>query len=183
MLRGKRIVTWTLVGCGVLAFVALVIAGFTSQHNPGANRAASRASVSDIGRAVILDDVAFEVTSVRRAKRVRRSPRSASEVDLHARGVLVAVDFSYKNVGEDPTTAFVSDSSFLGGDGKTYGLDFGGATISNLQAGASGRARFVFDVRAAAVRGGRLLLTDCSAPLLDVPEQRCAVDELDLGLE
>ena len=53
---------------------------------------------------------------------------------------------------------------------------------SQRQRDASGRARFVFDVSPQAVRGGQLLLTDCAAPLLDLPSQRCAVATIDLGL-
>jgi hypothetical protein len=181
MLRERRIATWTLVTFGVLLVVAVVIAGITSQHESALDRATAPAR-SDVDRKVVLKNVAFEVRRVRRVERVRRSSGSASRTDVGTAAVLVTVDVAFENVGKDPATAFVSDSSFLGGDGKTYDLDAGGATIANLQSGASGRGTFVFGVSPSAVLGGRLLLTDCGAPLLDVPQQRCAVAELDLGL-
>jgi hypothetical protein len=158
-------VAWALVAGGLLvaALVVVALAVVRRSHAPAVTRARA-------GSGVVLGHVAFEITGVRTVARARSATTS------------VAVGVEYENVGETPVTAFTSDSGFLGGDGKTYDLTSGGAAISDLQRHASGRATFVFAVGRAAVRGGRFLLTDCAAPLLDVTDQRCQVAIVDLGL-
>src|SRR5206468_11415140 len=131
----------TLVACGILVS-ALVLARLT-----GVDFAHTTAATADhhSGRRFVLDNVAFEITGVHVTKRLRGRRGSARQPGVAPRGVFVSVDVAFRNVGESPVSAFISDSSFLGEDGKTYGLDLGGAAISNLQRDASGRARFVFD--------------------------------------
>jgi hypothetical protein len=173
---------WGFLTVGVVFVVVLVIAALTSPASK-TGTAATGTTTPAIRKPLerfVLRGVSFEITRARTVERL--VGRDAAGGATRAKGVFVIVDLTFRNVGEDPVTAFTADSGFLGGNGKTYGLDSGGATISGLPPRASGAGRFVFDVEPAAVRGGRLLLIDCGAPLLDSPEQHCSVAQIDLGL-
>jgi hypothetical protein len=180
----RKVAKWTLIVGGVL-FVALVIASFTSLGNGGktASKGSKGSHAAGLGETVVLRDVAFTITHARTAKRLPSFPGQTARYSDRAKGIFVRVSISLKNVGVMPATGTIADSTFFGGNGKTYSPDSSkNSTFSELQRGFSGRGWLVFDVSPEAVRGGRFVLLECGAPLLDEPIQRCGTARIDLGL-
>jgi Domain of unknown function (DUF4352) len=171
---------WTIVGIGAL-LVGLVMLKLTVLDDEKSARGEqSAASLED---PVVLHDVRYEITGIRKARRLFavESPTEFDEPRQTA-GTFVAVDVSLTNVGDAPEAASFHGSALVGGNGETYVLDslsFG--TLYDLQPDVTERGRLVFDVPPSAAAGATLVLADC--PLDDSGEPAdCADARVDLGL-
>lgn len=174
----RKIVTWTLIVFGLL-FVALVIAalaGVGEQADNTAKPGRKAARSAAVGKPVVLHGISYRITRVRKARQVEYAK---------AQGIFVVVDISVKNVGDEPADIF-TQSSLLGGNGKTYSLAGRASDIAlafDLQPEFSKRGRLAFDVGPAAVRGARLRIENCKVDLTqDTLRGDCDSATIDLGL-
>jgi Domain of unknown function (DUF4352) len=176
----KRIV-FGLLAVGLVAALSVTILRDEDQAQTG-----EEASAVGVEEPVVLHGVRYSVTRIQKAKRLY-AQLQPSEYDepKQALGVYVAVHLTVENIGDEAASGSIHDSTFVGGDGKTYALGSlsNGTTIFELQPDVSDRARLVFDVDPAAVRAGNLGLANC--PLVDRPEpsQGCATARIALGLQ
>jgi hypothetical protein len=180
----RRLITWTLIVGGVLC-VVLLISSLTSlgDGRQASAKGSEGSHVTGIGERVVLNDIAFTITHAGSGKRLPTHLGQTPRYWAKAKGIFIRVSISFTNVGAVPATGTITDSTFFGSDGKTYGLDSSRhSTFSDLTRGFLARGWLVFDVSPNALQGGRLVLLECMAPLLDQPIQRCATARIDLGL-
>ena len=182
----RRVVSWKLIAIGLLLVGLVAALSFTSLRDEDQTPTGEQPSAVGVEEAVVLHGVRYRVTRVQKAKRLYAQLHPADyDEPKQALGVYVAVHLAVENVGDGSASGSIHDSSFIGGDGKTYvlGALSNGTTIFELQPDVSDSARLVFDVDPAAVRGGSLGLANC--PLVDQPEpsQGCAAAKIALGLQ
>jgi hypothetical protein len=172
-----------LAGLAVLlvAVVAVKLTGRDDEDRTSSRDEESLAAA--VGESIVLHGVRFEVTGVRRAKRLFgvENPTEFDEA-RQTSGTFVAVDVALRNVGDEPASASIHGSSLVGGNGTTFALDsFSWGTYYDLQPDLTERARLVFDVGPAAAPGAMLDLADC--PLDEAGEPAdCTSTRIDLGL-
>ena len=185
MLRMKRkVVTWTLIVFGLLVVGVVAAVNLTSLGEEDRTTKGEQASVVGVAEPVVLHGMRHRVTGVRKAKRLYAQLQpSKYDEPRQAQGVYVAVNLAVENVGDEPVSGSIHESTFIGGDGKTYALGAlsNGTTIAELQPGFPDRARLVFDVDPAAVRGGSLGLATCPYIGQLEPGQGCASAKVVLG--
>ena len=175
----RGIVKWPLIGLGVLVagFAALTVLDDDQTTSAGEQSAVT------IDEAVVLHDVRYEITGVRRARQLF-AVEQPTEFDepRQTSGTFVAVEVALRNVGDEPATASFHGSSLVGGNGETYVLDsLSWGTFYDLLPDLAERGRLVFDVPPAAAPGALLVLADC--PLDDAGEPAdCTDARIDLGL-
>jgi hypothetical protein len=180
----KRLITWALIAGGGLV-VVLLISSLTSLGN--GHQASAKGSkgshVIGIGERVVLNDIAFTITRASSGKRLPSHPGKTPRYRAKAKGIFIRVGIRFRNLDATPATGTIVDSTFFGSDGNAYGLDSSRhSTFSELRRGFLAHGWLVLDVSPEALRGGRLVLLECSAPPLDQPIQRCATARIDLGL-